>query len=138
MRQPFFFLLFISGVAFGQNVPGSFQDNLNLNLWKNSSKEKELQAFQKKLFLIQNFQDKEGLQQIPTNYLHVQSDMEGKFSHSISNGAVYSLPIDHMSCLVPDLSKIEKMSTTMQLAYSDGMPIAGPRYRLSPPGKLIK
>jgi len=135
MKQPFFFLLFVSGMSFGQNTPGNLPDslNLNLNLWKDILKEKKIEPFQKKQFLLQNLQ-----QEIPADYSYPEPEMEGRFSHSISDGAVYLLPIDHMSCMVPDLSKIERMLPSMQFSYSDGMPISGPRYRLNPPKKFIK
>jgi hypothetical protein len=138
MKGSLILLLFVSEMAFGQITPKDIPDQLNLNSVKDLLKEKEFQRFRERQLFNPYFLNREKEQQIPDGYPDDGFDKDGEFSYSIANSSVYILPIDHMPCRVPDMSKVERMLTPMLKADADDMPVAGPRYRLRAPHKLIK
>ena len=62
---------------------------------------------------------------------------QATFSHQTSRGKVYTLPIDNMPCLVPDMQQVSPMPG--QRYFPEGrMPNAIPRQRIIPEEKENK
>ena len=58
---------------------------------------------------------------------------QATFSHNTSRGKIYTLPIDNMPCLVPDMKQVEGMPR--QNMPDSRMPNAFPRLPLIPRDK---
>lgn len=59
---------------------------------------------------------------------------QATFSHNTSRGKIYTLPIDNMPCLVPDMKQVATMPG--QYSMPEGrMPNAIPRQRIIPDEK---
>jgi hypothetical protein len=59
---------------------------------------------------------------------------QATFSHNTARGKVYTLPVDNMPCLVPDMNKVGRMPG--QYAIPEGrMPNVMPKQEIIPRGK---
>jgi hypothetical protein len=128
MKKTFILVLFISGVAYGQNfkndslvklLPGKpfseyvFPDISNNNLLQNPN-----------VFLLNNKDEKE--------IEVLMADKNAKFSHNTSWSSVYILSEDGMACLVPDMQKMERMPGRKlnDPQNADRMPNAFPKQKI--------
>lgn len=59
---------------------------------------------------------------------------QGKYSHTTSQGKVYHMPFDSMSCLVPDAKKLAPMPVS-RMKPNSRMPNAFPRMQPDSKGK---
>ena len=59
---------------------------------------------------------------------------QATFSHNTSRGKVYTLPIDNMPCLVPDMNQVSRMPGQYSLPQNR-MPNVVPKQEIIPKGK---
>lgn len=60
---------------------------------------------------------------------------QAKFSHKTPKGSIYTLPIDNMPCLVPDMGYTKRMPNTKPGKPSPYMPNVYPKYYVIPKEK---
>lgn len=60
---------------------------------------------------------------------------QATYSHDVSRGKIYNLPIDNMPCLVPDMQKVKPMPGQYMPVPESRMPNIIPRQRIIPAPK---